>query len=274
MALNSRSPAKQMTTTTRSAAPPSPLPAAPADHTTSNGKRKKKKKGKGRAENYDDEDDDELPPLESAVGTTGLSPTLESAHLSANAALDKARVSREELEATATQLYNHMLETPGHFGADPEEYWKSLPPSARELLAQSTQALSGDPNSRANTMYAMAQTFIQTGKMPTKVLPGSYPMSGIPFELSDPAIKRSLEAAFNTVAPNGVYPPMNYGAPHSCIDMLVSLIYHSRQTIRRITMERRTQKRKETMRWMTWMVLIPTVGYTDPILHCTSRASL
>lgn len=245
MALNPRSPAKQTTATTRSVVPP-PLPPAPADP-TSNGKRKKKKKGKGRAEIFDDDDEDELPPLESAVGTTGLSPELESAHLSANAALEKARASREELEATATELYSHILDSPGHFGDGSEEYWKTLPTSARELLQSSTAALSGDPNSRANTMYSMAQTFIQTGKMPTKVLPGSYPMSGIPFELSDPAIKRSLEAAFNSVSANGTYPNMTYGA--SCCQASFVTLAHSPapQTTRVIMKERSTLTRKGKM---------------------------
>jgi hypothetical protein len=209
MAVNQRSPVKQATATNRTPVPPTPPPVA--SDPTANGRRKKKKKGKGRAEAYDDDEDDDIPELESAVGTTGLSPELESAHLSANAALQKARASREELEATATELYSHLLDPPGHFGDVTEDYWKSLPSQTRDFLQSSTAALSGNPDSRASTMYSMAQTFIQTGKMPTKVLPGSYPMSGLPFELSDPAIKRSLEAAFNTVAASGGYPPLNYG---------------------------------------------------------------
>ena len=61
--------------------------------------------------------------------------------------------------------------------------------------------------SKAQTMYAIAQQMIRTGgKVVSKGLPGSYPLENVPFDpavLSDPAIRRSLEAAFNTANANG-----------------------------------------------------------------------
>lgn len=192
-------------------------PLVPADP-MSNGKRKKKKKGKGRSEVYEDEDEDEMPPLESTT-ITGLSPELESTHLPPNSPSDKARTSREELEATASELFNQFMETsPGHFGAGTDDYWNNLPTQTRDFVRDiHSQAAMGGPAdmaSKAQTMYSMAQHVIQTGKIPGKVLPGSYPVSSIPFDpsvLSDPAIKLSLEAAFNTVAANGGFPPINLG---------------------------------------------------------------
>jgi hypothetical protein len=217
MTVNNKA-APKSTNWPRSAVPSIP-PLAPVDPTT-NGRRKKKKKGKGRSEAYDEEDDEEMPPLESTT-ITGLSPELESAHLSANAALEKARASREELEATATELYSHFMDPPGHFGTGTDDYWNSLPTQTRDFVRDihSQAALAGttDTTSKAQTMYSMAQHVIQTGKIPTKVLPGSYPVSSIPFDpsvLSDPAIKLSLEAAFNTVAANGGFPSLNLSATY------------------------------------------------------------
>lgn len=217
MAINPKAPAKS-TNGPRSALPSVP-PLAPVDP-TANGKRKKKKRGKARSEVYDDDEEEEMPPLES-TGITGLSPELESAHLSANAALEKARASREELEATATELYSHFMDPPpAHFGGGTDDYWNNLPTQTRDFVrdihSQAALAGTADMTSKAQTMYSMAQHVIQTGKIPGKVLPGSYPVSSIPFDpsvLSDPAIKLSLEAAFNTVAANGGFPPLNLGAP-------------------------------------------------------------
>jgi len=218
MAVNNKA-APKSTNPPRTAVPSVPS-LAPVDP-TANGKRKKKKKGKSRSEAYEEEDEEEMPPLESTT-ITGLSPELESAHLSANAALEKARASREELEATATELYSHFMDPPGHFGSGTDDYWNSLPTQTRDFVRDihSQAALAGttDTTSKAQTMYSMAQHVIQTGKIPTKVLPGSYPVSSIPFDpsvLSDPAIKLSLEAAFNAVAANGGLPSLNFGATSS-----------------------------------------------------------
>lgn len=215
MAVNNKA-APKSTNPPRSAVASMP-PVAPADPTT-NGRRKKKKKGKGRSEHVEDEDDEEMPPLENTT-ITGLSPELESVHISATAALEKPRASPEGLEATAAELYNNFMDPPGHFGTGTDDYWNNLPTQTRDFVRDmhSQAALGGtaDMASKAQTMYSMAQHVIQTGKIPGKVLPGSYP-SSIPFDpsiLSDPAIKLSLEAAFNTVAANGGFPPINLGAP-------------------------------------------------------------
>lgn len=218
MAVNHKPPAKS----TNGPRNGPPVPPLAVDPTTNGGKRKKKgKKGKARSEHYEDDEEDEMPPLE-ASGITGLSPELESAHLSANAALEKARASREELEATATELYSHFMDPPAHFGGGTDDYWNSLPTQTRDFVrdihSQAALAGTADMTSKAQTMYSMAQHVIQTGKIPGKVLPGSYPVANIPFDpsvLSDPAIKLSLEAAFNTVAANGGFPPLNLGTSYA-----------------------------------------------------------
>lgn len=215
MAVNNKSAAKQ----TSSARPSIPPPAPVSTDSTTNGKRKKKKKGKGRADTYDEDDDDDTHRTDPTPHpTTGLTPAeLESAHLSANAAVDKAMIyPSRELQETARELYSHFMDPPaGH--RDGEEYWSSLPSQTREFVrnVHSQAALATGPGdmSKAQTMFAIAQQMIQSGKGANKGLPGSYPPS-VPLDpavFSDPAIKLSLEAAFNNVAANGGFPPLDLG---------------------------------------------------------------
>ncbi|KAF9513515.1 hypothetical protein BS47DRAFT_1393230 [Hydnum rufescens UP504] len=216
MAINQKSPPKQTT-----APRPNLVPLVPvSSDSNGNAKRKKKKKGKGRADVYEDDDEEDTghpeptPPI-----TTGLSPELESVHLSANAALDKARPSQRELQDTAHELYSHFMDPPGMNGDDGDEYWKNLPAQTREFVrnvhSQAALSVSGGEVSKAQTMYAIAQQMMQSGKG-TKGIPGSYPVSNrnIPFDssvLSDPAIKLSLEAALNSVTAKGGFPPLGLG---------------------------------------------------------------
>ncbi|KAF8310753.1 hypothetical protein DL93DRAFT_1569262 [Clavulina sp. PMI_390] len=257
MAVGNRGAPKSTGAPRTGTVPPAPS-LTPAADPTANGKRKKKKKGKSRAESYDDDEDEDVPPpLEhnayanatapnATTTNTGLSPQLEATHLATGhmngpqgtgatigigvgiASSDRVRATQEELEATASELFNQFLESPATFGGvnvgvgmggvpltqlsgipmpmgpgsgGADDYWNNLPTQTRDF---------------AQTMYSMAQHVIQTGRVPTsKALPGSYPVSSIPFDpsvLSDPAIKLSLEAAFNSVAANGGFPPISLGA--------------------------------------------------------------
>jgi hypothetical protein len=220
MAINQKSPPKQTTAPRPNLLPPVPV----SSDSNGNAKRKKKKKGKGRADVYEDDDEEDTGHPEPAPPvTTGLSPELESVHLSANAALDKARPSQRELQDTAHELYSHFMDPPGTNGDDGDEYWKNLPAQTREFVrnvhSQAALSVSGGEVSKAQTMYAIAQQMMQSGKG-TKGIPGSYPVSNrnIPFDssvLSDPAIKLSLEAALNSVTAKGGFPPLGLGLSFS-----------------------------------------------------------
>ena len=111
-------PATAPTTPARSV-PPSPAQAA-------NGKKKKKKKGKGKGValgpqyDGDDEEDEDLPELEPVTmngrprsgSHTGLSPELESVHLSTTGQAIAAVVGSAGLTATArAQASSHAIES-------------------------------------------------------------------------------------------------------------------------------------------------------------------
>ncbi|KIM71687.1 hypothetical protein PILCRDRAFT_16832, partial [Piloderma croceum F 1598] len=196
-------------------------------------KKKKNKKGKGKEksidtssanavyntsiahldmydrEDEDDEDDDSIPPLEplpySHTGAlhTGLSPTLESVHISTTASLTANAnnpAAQSELLATANDLYRNMGMMHGPVGeggvkmttttatiglraginmgaaggggamisADDEEYWAAFPPHiknfVRSVWAQAPFESPGDEKAKAQAMYAIAQQMVQSGK--------------------------------------------------------------------------------------------------------------
>lgn len=229
------------------AAPPPPAPAAPASPApAANGKKKKKKKGKGKGvaqgplyDGDDDDDDDDLPELEpvsmngrpAAEAHTGLSPELESVHLSTTASLSAsvaaaARLSptaaaEAELLATADHLARSMEGDPDGLVSD--EYWASFPDHLRNFVRRTYSQLSspGDEDEKTQAMYAIAQqihsgagvnftasaTFKGTTRTTTaRYPPGAFPTS-MPFDPSiftDPAFTQAMERA---AAANGLQLP-------------------------------------------------------------------
>ncbi|KAF8335950.1 salt tolerance down-regulator-domain-containing protein [Cantharellus anzutake] len=181
MSVNPKSSVKQNAPARTAVAPPPP--PVPVETNTS-AKKKKRKKDKARGDaSADEDDDDEPPPLEpNPPRATGLSPELAAAHLSTNSPSESpVSATREASQPKTNEPYNPLLEAAAQIPAN-------------EL-------------SKAQTMYAIAQQMIRTGgKGASKGLPGSYPLENAPFDsavLSDPAIRRSLEAAFNTANSNG-----------------------------------------------------------------------
>jgi hypothetical protein len=156
-------------------------------------KKKKKGKGKGKMDSVTVEDeDDDIPPLEPprATSRTGLSPELESVHLSTTASLSASAfwqddpATREELLATAEDLYRTMglpVGThPGHprpparNGGGEEEYadftdeeedpveyhhetshhtWASLPTNVRNFVRNSYAQVPD--RVKAEALYSM-----------------------------------------------------------------------------------------------------------------------
>lgn len=203
MAVNSRSSVKQNVPARPVTAPPPPSILAEMNVP---GRKKKKKKDKVKTEMATEEDDDdEPPPLEpNPPRATGLSPELEASHLSTNSASDGAtQATREEPQPNTNERYNPSYDPPG--ALKDVDALKGLPSQTCEYIP-AAHAPVGEL-SKAQTMYAIAQQMIRTGtKGASKGLPGSYPLEGVPFDpavLSDPAIRRSLEAAFNTANANG-----------------------------------------------------------------------
>ncbi|KZT21322.1 hypothetical protein NEOLEDRAFT_763368 [Neolentinus lepideus HHB14362 ss-1] len=191
------------------APPSSPVPNSPSQ--TVNGKKKKKKKGKGRNGETDvvasheeyDYDESPLPELEPAMGSprTGLSPELESVHLSTTASLsasaaaarlNPADFAQAELVATANELYRRMDADPHGGIPEDDEYWDSLPAHIRNF---------------AQALYAIAQQMVQSGvkngstKGAAGYPPGAYPASFDPSIFSDPALNSVMEQ----VAANAVH---------------------------------------------------------------------
>ena len=206
---------------------------------TVNGKRKKKKKGKGKSTAgggnvtnppQDDEDDeDELPNLEPAtpfptapphlhpsyhsqkqLSRTGLSPDLQSVHISTTASLAAPIGTPTELMNTAHDLYRH-IDSESMAIPEDSDYWTTLPPNIRSFVQNvyAQGALTGgtDPE-RAQAMYSIAQQMIASNQsIPTRVShggnqalrngsspypPGAYPSFDASI-FSDPAFTQALE---------------------------------------------------------------------------------
>ncbi|KAI0791080.1 salt tolerance down-regulator-domain-containing protein [Abortiporus biennis] len=240
--------AKRSSQTTAKATPPRAAQAVPPASVppltqTVNGKKKKKKKGKGKgvavAELDDeDEDDDGMPPLEPLNGSlhsqarsasrTGLSPELESVHLSTTASLSAsarrhnhpAAIAEAELLATADHLARSMEADPE--GVVNDEYWAAFPDHLRNFVRNTYSQLSspGNEDEKTQAMYAIAQQ-IHSGvgvnfntstnaKGHTTTRYASYPTS-MPFDpsiFSDPAFTLAMEQA---AAANGLHPSSDRG---------------------------------------------------------------
>ncbi|KAF8591733.1 hypothetical protein K439DRAFT_787367 [Ramaria rubella] len=214
-----------------------PPPRSPPPESVVNGKKKKKKKGKPRGLDpnlpshpaFADDDDDDVPQLEPvashhSVHRTGLSPELESVHLSTTASLSASAAAaarlnataaaQAELLATANDLYRRM-DTDSM--PDDDDYWASLPSHIKNFVKM-TYSQSTNPNvnqnerTKAQSMFAIAQQMIQSGAGRTSPKggqgqpPGAYP-STLPFDpsiFSDPAFNLAME---QTLAASGPLPP-------------------------------------------------------------------
>lgn len=237
----------------------------PASGESVNGKKKKKKKGKGKGvagpEFYEDEEDeDTLPPLEPMNGSvlhhhhhgqtrstprTGLSPELESVHLSTTASLSAsvaaarrmspAARAEAELLATADHLARSMDNDPD--GGVNDEYWASFPDHLRNFVRHTYSQLSsgGNEDEKTQAMYAIAQQihsgvgvnlnatattkgmttttrYSTTTTTTTATFPASLPFDSSIF--SDPAFTLAMEQAaaangLHTGTDRGNMPPAN-----------------------------------------------------------------
>lgn len=236
---------------------PAPLGTPPVVALSVNGKKKKKRKGKGKStannpyggeDEYEDDEDDDLPTLEpmngagvngrhTSVSRTGLSPELESVHLSTTASLsasvaaaarlNPAAVAEAELLATADHLARSMDVDPegGGGGGGNEEYWASFPEHLRNFVRNTYSQLrsSGDEDQKTQAMYAIAQqihagagvnlTANATVRGITRSATARYPpgafQTSMPFDPSiftDPAFTLAMEQA---AAANGLHPPLH-----------------------------------------------------------------
>ena len=195
----------------------------------------------------DEEYDEDMPDLEPmhtilngrTTSHTGLSPELESVHLSTTASLsasvaaarmNPAEAAEAELLATADHLARSM-ELDSADG-DVNEYWASFPHNLRTFVRNTYSQLSapGTEHDKTQAMYAIAQQ-LQSGvglapgtgglsltasatvkgvtrSATTRYPPGSFPTS-MPFDpaiFTDPAFTMAMEQA---AAANGlhVHPP-------------------------------------------------------------------
>ena len=222
---------------------PAPAPASPAQ--AANGKKKKKKKGKGKGValgpqyDGDDEEDEDMQELIEELpvngrprsgSRAGLSPELESVHLSTTASLSASVAAAARLSPTAV-AEAELLATADHLArsmeVDPEgmvndEYWASFPDHLRNFVRHTYSQLSspGNEDEKTQAMYAIAQqihsgagvnfTASATVKGTTRTAtarypPGAFPTS-MPFDPSiftDPAFTQAMERA----AANGLQLP-------------------------------------------------------------------
>lgn len=238
---------------TRAVQPSTPIASVPPAAQTVNGKKKKKKKGKGKSvavaefDDEEDEDEDGLPPLEPMNGTahaqtrsaprTGLSPELESVHLSTTASLSASvaaarrfnptAMAEAELLATADHLARSMEVDPE--GGVNDEYWASFPDHLRNFVRNTYSQLSsgGNEDEKTQAMYAIAQQIhsgvgvnlnatttattntkgtTTTRYSSTATFPASMPFDSSIF--SDPAFTLAMEQA---AAANGLHPSPDRG---------------------------------------------------------------
>ncbi|KAG8996353.1 hypothetical protein FRB93_000737 [Tulasnella sp. JGI-2019a] len=174
------------------------------------------------AANYADDDDSDgvIPPLEPATmpnrtSRTGLSPDLESVHLSTTASLAAmTNATAEQLGKTAQDLYRGLeKDTMGMGIPEDSDYWLSLPPTIKSFVenayAQGVFSGTGTEPERAQQMYNVAQQMIANGHLPRMASagkgstapypPGAYPTFD-PAVFSDPAFTQALE---QLMPPNG-----------------------------------------------------------------------
>lgn len=234
-----------------------PPPAPVARHNTNppeptvNGKKKKKKKSKAKSADTDvqgAQTDDDMPHVDppstqptnmTSPRRTGLSPELESVHLSTTASLSASAAAaarlnataaaQAELLATANDLYRRM---DSDAIADDEDYWAALPTHIKNFVKM-TYSTSTNPNinaserSKAQSMLAIAHQMIQSGvdKASPKggQPPGAYP--SLPFDpaiFSDPAFGLAMEqtlATSNSLPPAPGQPPRG-PLPHPSVVLL------------------------------------------------------
>ncbi len=163
-----------------------PLSTAPSSPHPVNGKKnKKKKKGKGKsvavAADFDeDEEEDDVPALEpngtrgyegsgqTRNARTGLSPELESVHLSTTASLSASVAAARRSNPAAAMAEAELLATADHLArsmeTDPEggvndEYWATFPEHLRNFVRNTYSQLSsgGNEDEKTQAMYAIAQ---------------------------------------------------------------------------------------------------------------------
>lgn len=189
------------------------------------------------------DDDDEMPPLEPAIpaanqphSRTGLSPELESVHLSTTATLNNLAAT-PELSKAAQELYRGLDRDLMSSLPEDSDYWLSLPPTIKTFV-QNAYAhgmfpaagnVTGDLEKDRPAMYTAAQQLAngQQGKRGGAVAtppypPGAYP-SYPPFDasvFSDPAFTQALEQLMprgaagqpqGPVPPPGMHPDFNGG---------------------------------------------------------------
>jgi len=209
-----------------------------------NGKKKKKKKGKARGfdqSGQGNQSDDDLPQLEpvnappQAVPSprrTGLSPELESVHLSTTASLSASAAAaarlnataqaQAELLATANDLYRRM---DADSLPDDDDYWSKLPAHIKNFVrmtySQSNSTnVSASDRAKVQNMYAFAQQMIQSGATKGGQPPGAFPssLSFDPSLFTDPAFSDAMEKTLAAAAPlppapgqppRGPLPPTN-----------------------------------------------------------------
>lgn len=215
------------------------LPAQPEP--TTDGKKKKKKKGKvkgGEAAQANQSDDELLQmepvnmPPQAVLRRSGLSPELESVHLSTTASLSASAAAAARLNATA-QAQAELLATANDLYRkmdtdtmpDDDDYWASLPSHIKNFVKM-TYSQTTNPNmnanerSKAQSMFAIAQQMIQSGAGRTSPKgvqpPGAYPFD--PAIFSDPAFNLAMEQTIAAAAPlppapgqppRGPLPPTN-----------------------------------------------------------------
>lgn len=246
-------------------APPTPAPRhfiSPPEPAV-NGKKKKKKKSKAKSSAETDaqglQTDDDMPSLDppnpqqtitttTATATipsprrTGLSPELESVHLSTTASLSASAAAaarlnataaaQAELLATANNLYRQM---DSDTIPDDEDYWAALPAHIKNFVKM-TYSTSTNPNvnaserSKAQSMLAIAHQMIQSGVEKTSPKgggggggqpPGAFP--SLPFDpaiFSDPAfLAMEQTLAGNPLPPAPGQPPRG-PLPHPSVVLL------------------------------------------------------
>lgn len=156
-------------------------------------KNKKKQKAKAAQVNnhsnniansrLEDEDEDDVQVSSNgpnhAYANTGLSPELESVHLSTTASLNPKNPNNNinpdlnQLMATAQQLYHSASFRETDIGSFPsaEEYWQNLPDKVQNLIRQASNNLTGSPAERQEALMAIMTSMAKGGR-----IPGGFPM--------------------------------------------------------------------------------------------------
>lgn len=199
-----------------------PVAAMPPTPPTANGKKKKKNKGKGRSDDAGlgaalSEEYDDMPALEPLVNSlprsaqrTGLSPEIESVHLSTTLSVTAAAAARfnataaaqADLLATATDLYRKMDADPQGTVTEEQDYLGSLPANIRNFVETAWASISNAQSDemKQRTMYAIAHQMVLSGAGLANGLgkdaAGKFP--AYPFDASALADPKFNQAAFNS----------------------------------------------------------------------------